>query len=137
MATFNFLLLLFVLLVPSSAQVITPKAKLPQDEAWHAQDVLDPELDVFEPLNAALAYEPFGAGFQPSSILTSPNRRPRGMGNPFKKRNNYCFSDAPKNYCVDSNLCCTDKAKKTGWCCWFTLECVSPYTVNSGCRTPT
>ena len=46
---------------------------------------------------------------------------PRGLDNSLQKRQNIC--NDPDATCSNNDLCCTDTAQNTGWCCYTTLAC--------------
>lgn len=88
----------------------------------------------FPSSNATAIYRPDDFAYQSTTLPKYRRRSPRVPHHALQKRDNYCFSDDSSAFCPDSNLCCTDTAENTGWCCWFTLNCG---TENFDCITPT
>ncbi len=128
------LLSLFLLMSPCLSQIVTLPAPFLPNEVALSQEALDLELDAFYASNATVTARPNDFFYLPASQSKDRIRVPRGAYNLLQKRDNYCFDDAPSAFCADSNLCCTDTAENTGWCCWYTLNCGQE---NHDCITPT
>ena len=124
------IILLFVSCLPNT---VVAQAPLPQDEEADPQGVLNIQAAYPNSPNATVVGQPYDFVYLPASPLENRIRIPRGVYDPLQRRNNYCFSDNTAAYCQDSNLCCTDTAENTGWCCWFTLSCD---VADHGCLTP-
>lgn len=107
-----------------SAEILTAAASLPEENRgiWHLFD--NDFAQELELANVTSAQQLERVGYSPRRAL-----------NLFKRQNeNYCFVDCPSCNCPSGNNCCTNTALKTGWCCWFTLDCE---TINMSCQTPT
>jgi hypothetical protein len=133
-AAHGVLLSTFMLLVPCFTDSITAPARLLQDEDVPLQHPLGIETHDSYASNATVTADTYDSVYLPISQSKQRIRAPRALYDPLQKRDNYCFANAPSAFCADSNLCCTDTALDTGWCCWFTLN----YGVEDhNCITPT
>jgi hypothetical protein len=133
-AAHGVLLSTFMLLVPCFTDSITAPARLLQDEDVPLQHPLGIETHDSYASNATVTADTYDSVYLPISQSKQRIRAPRALYDPLQKRDNYCFANAPSAFCADSNLCCTDTALDTGWCCWFTLNCG---VEDHNCITPT